>query len=84
MKRGRPRLRNVIKPLILEILTDNTARSINSIKKEISKKLHKRVSWNTIQKYLQELIEGGKVEAISTPHSKKEGKEGLTVYMLKK
>jgi len=44
----------------------------------------RNVSWNTVQKYLQELVELGKVEAIPTPHSKKEGKEGLTVYMLKR
>jgi len=46
--------------------------------------LNRRLSWNTVQKYLQELVDLGKVEVISTPHSKKDGKEGLTVYMLKK
>ncbi|MEM5790570.1 MAG: hypothetical protein QXP77_00755 [Candidatus Aenigmatarchaeota archaeon] len=43
----------------------------------------KSLSWNTVQKYLQELVELGRVEAIPTPHSKREG-EGLTVYILKR
>lgn len=84
MKRGRPSLRKTISPLILEILSDGFSRSIHSLEIEISKRLNRNVSWNTIQKYLQELIELGKVEAITTIHSKKEGKQGLTVYTLKK
>jgi len=84
MKRGRPNMRGLVTPLILKILSDNLPRSINSINNEVSKHLDKKISWNTVQKYLQELIETGKVTALATPHSKMEGKEGLTVYILKK
>ena len=83
MKRGRPNLRNLLVPLILEILNDKTARSINSIKSELSLRLNRNFSWNTVQKYLNELVEVGKVEAIVTPHSKEEGKEGIVVYKKK-
>lgn len=84
MKRGRPNIRGIISPLILEILSDNLPRSVKSLEDEISKRLKRKVSWNTVQKYLQELIETGKVTALATPHSKIEGKEGLTVYILKR
>jgi len=84
MKRGRPELRKAISPLIMETLSDYSSRSIHSIEKEVSRRLGKNISWNTVQKYLQELIEIGKIEAVSTVHSKTEGKEGLTVYILKR
>jgi len=84
MKRGRPNVRGIVTPLILDILSDNMARSINSLVGEVSKRLGKRISWNTVQKYLQSLVETGKVEGIATPHSKIEGKTGLTVYILKR
>ena len=84
MKRGRKKSRDEIAPLILEILSDNMARSINSLMSEVSKRLCRKVSWNIVQKYLYELIEVGKVTGIATPHSKIEGKNGLTVYQLKK
>ncbi|MCS7106044.1 MAG: hypothetical protein NZ942_01885, partial [Candidatus Aenigmarchaeota archaeon] len=71
--------------LILEILKElSTPISINAIRGMISEKLGKEVSWNTVHKYLDELVGIGKVEAIQTPHSKKEGKKGLTVYILKR
>lgn len=84
MRRGRPNQRKVISSLILELLSDSLGRSIHSLRTEISKKLGREVSWNTVQKYLQELVEMGKVRAISVPHSKIEGKEGLTVYTIKR
>jgi fido (protein-threonine AMPylation protein) len=83
MKRGRPSMRNVVKPLIIEFLSDGMAKSINSIAMEVSRKLGKRVSWNTIQKYIQELIEADRIQAIASYPTKKGGK-GLTVYILKK
>jgi hypothetical protein len=52
--------------------------------KVISGKLNKTVSWNTIQKYLDELVKIDKVQPIPLPHSKIEGKNGLIVYQLKK
>lgn len=84
MKRGRPAIRSLIQSLIIECLQEvDMPISIESLRKKVSEKFGKSVSWNTVQKYLQELVELGKIEAISTPHSKKEG-EGLTVYMIKR
>jgi Mn-dependent DtxR family transcriptional regulator len=57
---------------------------VNSLKGEISRRLGKDISWNTTRKYLRELIEMGLVRAIPTQHSKLKGKEGLTVYTLKR
>lgn len=83
-KRGRPAIRNLVESAIIEYLQQiDTPISIEALRKEVSKILGRRLSWNTVQKYLQELVELGKVSAISTPHSKKEG-EGLTVYILKR
>ncbi|MEM5882787.1 MAG: hypothetical protein QXQ77_00920 [Candidatus Aenigmatarchaeota archaeon] len=85
MKRGRPSKRFEIQNLIVEVLREiSTPISINAIRNMISKKIGKEVSWNTVYKYLEELVGIGKVEAIPTPHSKKEGKKGLTVYILKR
>ncbi|MEM5844330.1 MAG: hypothetical protein QXX07_00865 [Candidatus Aenigmatarchaeota archaeon] len=85
MKRGRPSKRFEVQNLIVEVLKDvNTPISINAIRSMISEKIGKEVSWNTVDKYLNELVEIGKIEAIPTPHSKKEGKKGLTVYILKR
>ena len=84
MKRGRPSKRKEITSLILEQLKESrTPFTTSSLARIISKKTDSRVSWNTIQKYLREMIETNKVQAISLPHSKKEGKNGLTVYVLK-
>lgn len=83
-KRGRPAIRSLVQSAIIEYLQEiDTPISIEALRKEISKNLGRRLSWNTVQKYLQELVGLGKVNAIPTPHSKKEG-EGLTVYILKR
>lgn len=85
MKRGRPNKRHEIQSLILENLENfDTPISINALRKFVTKGVGKSVSWNTVQKYLQELVEMGRIEALSTPHSKIEGRGGLTVYILKK
>ena len=85
MKRGRPSKRFEVQNLILETLKEvNTPISINAICSMIGKRIGKQISWNTVSKYLEELVQIGKIEALSTPHSKKEGKKGLTVYILKK
>jgi len=84
IKRGRPSARSTIQNQIIQCLSEiDTPISIEALRKKISKNFGKGPSWNTVQKYLQELVEIGKVEALSTPHSKKEG-EGLTVYILKR
>ena len=85
MKRGRPNVRNRIKPIIVETLTNSRVPvSVNTIKKEVDKGLKKETSWNTIKKYLDELVKTDVVQSVTLPHSKIEKKEGLTVYTLKR
>jgi hypothetical protein len=85
MKKGRPTKRLEVQKIILEILSEvNVPLNINSISKEIYKRTKNRISWNTIKKYLTELVKLEKVEAITLQHSKKEGETGLTVYVLKR
>lgn len=85
MKRGRPSLRRKTSELILKQLeTAQTPLTISAISRMVSSEFGSVVSWNTIRKYIRELQEVGKVEAMALPHSKVEGKNGLTVYILKK
>lgn len=85
MKRGRPNIRDTIQTKIIEVLSKtNTPINISTICKHTSKEARKPTSWNTVEKYLHELVQVGKIQAIQLPHSKIEGKKGLTVYILKK
>jgi len=85
MKRGRPNLRSDVQKTIIDVLSFSPIPlNTSSIAEIISKNLGKKISWNTVSKYLDELVQLGKIQPISTPHSKKEGKEGLTLYTLKK
>lgn len=85
MKRGRPSTRLEIQKEVIEALSStNMPITISSIAREISKKLGRSVSWNTVQKYIEELIAMDKVSPIHLPHSKKAGETGLVVYTLKK
>lgn len=85
MKRGRPSLRRKMKPLILETLQlAKNPLTIRVITEEVSKKFGKKISWNTTQKYLQELIKADEVQSMILPHSKIKNKNGLIVYILKK
>jgi hypothetical protein len=85
MKSGRPSARRKITPLILKYLEQSKVPlTISALAKVVSKEAGSVVSWNTIQKYLKELIEANKIDAIPLPHSKQEGKNGLVVYSLKK
>ena len=85
MKRGRPNIRYDIQKEITSILTRfNTPVTISVLLKEASKSLNHQISWNTVQKYVQEMVESGKIQAIQLPHSKLENKSGLVVYTLKK
>lgn len=85
MRRGRPPIRSQVQELIFEILSSiSTPMSINAICEEIFNQTKKRISWNTVQKYLKELIEADQITAIQLPHSKSEKKFGLCVYTLKK
>lgn len=85
MKRGRPSVRGEVRSGLLKILTSSEVPlTVSSLTSHISKDTGKKLSWNTVQKYLQELVESNKVQPISFSHSKIKGKEGLTVYILKK
>ena len=85
MKRGRLPLRKVIYSGILNILTETSSPLTTFfIAKTISQRINQKVSWNTVKKYIQELVESGKIQAIQLPHSKIENKTGLVVYTLKK
>jgi predicted transcriptional regulator len=50
----------------------------------ILKKFNKNLSWNTVQKYLDELVKNNQVSAVPLPHSREKGKAGVTVYILKR
>jgi hypothetical protein len=85
MKRGRPNSRSIVSRLILSTLeSSQLPLATSTICKMIEKGTSKRVSWNTTQKYIDELIAVGKIEPITLPHSKDENKKGLTVYSVKK
>jgi len=85
MKRGRPSKRIEISNSILNVFSSSqTPFTIAALAKQLSSGKEKPVSWNTVQKYLDDLVQQEKVQAIVLPHSKDETKKGLTVYTLKK
>lgn len=85
MKRGRPNVRETIQANLITLLNSSqTPLTTSSLTRFISKEVNKTVSWNTVQKYLDELIQTEKVQAIELPHSKIENRTGLTVYVLRK
>ena len=85
MKRGRPNVRNPVQKILMEVLVAaQTPMTISSLTRFASKQINKQLSWNTVQKYLKELIEANKVQVITLPHSKFDNKNGLTVYTLRK
>jgi hypothetical protein len=85
MKRGRPSKRNTIHKEIMSVLGEmRTPMTTSALGRLVSERTNSSVSWNTIQKYLRELIETNKVEPMILPHSKETGKDGLTVYTIKK
>jgi len=56
----------------------------SALSRLVSEELGARVSWNTVQKYIRELVETNHIQPIALPHSKKSGETGLVVYTLKK
>lgn len=85
MKRGRPNIRNLMQTSIMETLSSSQfPMTVSALAKITSGKLNRRISWNTVQKYLDELVQTNKIQPMPLPHSKIEGKTGLTVYQLKK
>lgn len=84
MKRGRPSIRIVVQSNLLQVLASSqTPLTTSSLTKFISKEVNRNLSWNTVQKYLEELVAKEEVQAINLPHSKIENRNGLTMYTLK-
>ena len=85
MKRGRPSVRTIVIDALLQIFRDSQVpMTISLLTRLASEKTSRTLSWNTVQKYLVELAATDKVQTIVLPHSKEEGKKGLTVYILKR
>lgn len=85
MKRGRPTVRTEIQKEIIEALSStNLPMTVSGMARNISTKLNRRISWNTIEKYTRELVAMDKVAPITLPHSKKSGESGLVVYTMKR
>ncbi|TAL47871.1 hypothetical protein EPN87_01990 [archaeon] len=85
MKRGRPNVRNTVSKSIVTILeSSRLPMATSTICKMIEKDTQKKVSWNTVQKYIDEMMSLGKIEPTVLPHSKDENKKGLTVYSIKR
>ena len=85
MRRGRPTVRIETQREIIKLLSSvNIPMNVSNITKNVSRRFGKNLSWNTVQKYINELVKLEKVQAINLPHSKIEGKTGLTLYILKK
>ena len=85
MKRGRPNKRATVHAIILDTLgSANSPVTVSAMARLVSEKAGGTVSWNTVQKYLRELVETNKVQATALPHSKEAGKTGLVLYTLKR
>jgi len=61
---GRTPYRHFFHPLLLNILDSYIPLNIEAIRRAVSIKLGKDVSWNTVRKYLEELVKEGKVEKV--------------------
>lgn len=84
MKRGRPNKRGEIKNAIVEILGKSSVpMTTSALNRIVNETLNTKVSWNTVQKYVLEMVEANNIKPISLQHSKKKGETGLVVYMLK-
>jgi Fe2+ or Zn2+ uptake regulation protein len=85
VKRGRPSFRSIVQPAILATLkASRIPLTISAIRRELMKQLKGGTSWNTVYKYVDQLVKVGKVEAVSLLHSKIKGKSGLTLYRLRR
>jgi len=85
MKRGRPSIRIIVHEALLSILNEShVPMTISLLARLASQRTGRTLSWNTVQKYLTELAAADKIQTITLPHSKEEGKKGLTVYTLKR
>lgn len=61
---GRRPYRQVFYSLLLSVLDGEIPQNIEAIRRHVSAKVGKEISWNTVKKYVDELVEMGKVEKI--------------------
>ena len=85
MKRGRPSKRSDVLKAILTILEKSgVPLTTSALSRLMAEELDIQTSWNTVQKYVRELVETNHIKPIPLPHSKKSGETGLVVYTLKR
>ena len=58
--------RQLFETLILNVLDNVIPMNVEAIRRGVSEKLGREVSWNTIKKYLESLRDDGSVEEIHT------------------
>jgi len=61
---GRIPYRHFFHHLLLGVLDVHIPLNVEAIKRAVSTKLGREVSWNTVKKYLIELVEEGKIEEV--------------------
>jgi len=61
---GRIPYRHFFRPLLLSVLNHHIPLNVEAIRRVVSIKAGKDVSWNTVKKYLEELVKEGKVEKV--------------------
>jgi predicted transcriptional regulator len=61
---GRTPYRHFFTHILLSVLDVHIPSNVEAIKRAVSIKIGKEVSWNTVKKYLEELVEEGKIEKI--------------------
>jgi len=61
---GRKPYRQLFETLILSILDKNIPMNVEAIRRAVSSKLGREVSWNTIKKYLLSLRDDGAIEEV--------------------
>ena len=85
MKRGRPSKRSDVRKAILTTLEKSAVPlTTSALSRLMAEELGIQTSWNTVQKYVRELVETNHIKPISLPHSKKSGESGLVVYTLRR
>ncbi|MEM5879453.1 MAG: hypothetical protein QXU74_03105 [Candidatus Aenigmatarchaeota archaeon] len=78
-------MKDDVKSKILDVLSNTqTPLTTSSIRMLIYKKFDRNFSWNTVQKYLDELVKDSQIIPLHLPHSRLKEKTGLTVYILKR
>lgn len=61
---GRRPYRQVFYSLLLSVLSEEIPQNIEAIRRHVSIKVGKEISWNTVKKYIDELVEMGKIEKV--------------------